>query len=87
MKKKKKIQVQGRDDEPTKKERNRSRNETLQKEIPKSKLKFEAKPYKKKSLKVRSSKRSPKAEVKALQKKFPRSKLEVEEPKKRKTKR
>ena len=68
MKKKKKIQVQGRDDEPTKKERNRSRNETLQKEIPKSKLKFEVKPYKKKSLKVRSSKRSPKAEVKALQK-------------------
>src|SRR5881394_1810430 len=68
MKKKKKIQVQGRDDEPTKKERKiqfRSRNETLQKEIPKSKPKFEVKPYKKKS---RSSKRSPKAEVKALQK-------------------
>ena len=61
MKKKKKIQVQGRDDEPTKKERKiqfRSRNETLQKEIPKSKPKFEAKPYKKKKSK------SPKFETK-----------------------
>ena len=51
MKKKKKIQVHGRDDEPTKKERKiqfQSQNETLQKEIPKSKPKFEAKPYKKK---------------------------------------